>query len=143
MGTRRQARECALQILYQLDGRGVQDGAWDALRVDELTTKFFAHFEAPEKARAMAVELVKGVAAQKAAVDEALRANSPRWKLERMALVDRNVLRIGAYEILFKKDVPTNVAIDEAVEVAKRFGTDTSAAFVNGVLDGVAKGSAS
>jgi transcription antitermination protein NusB len=139
VGTRRQARECALQILYQLDGRDQQDGAWETVRVEEATTRFFLHFEAPEKARAMAVDLVKGVAAHKAAVDEKLRKHSPRWKLERMALVDRNVLRIGAYEILFKKDVPTNVAIDEAVEVAKRFGTDTSAAFVNGVLDGVAK----
>lgn len=135
MGTRRQARECALQILYQLDGFET----WEGPRVDEAIARFFDHFEAPEKARALAVELVKGVAAHKQAIDELVRRHSPRWKLERMALVDRNVLRIGAYELLHKKDVPTSVAIDEAVEIAKRFGTDTSAAFVNGVLDSAAK----
>src|SRR5688572_24498826 len=135
MGTRRQARECALQILYQLDGFE----AWDDGRVDDAVAKFFENFDAPEKARALAVELVKGVAAHKPEIDALVRRHSPRWKLERMALVDRNVLRIGAYEILHKKDVPPKVAIDEAVEIAKRFGTDTSAAFVNGVLDAAAK----
>jgi transcription antitermination protein NusB len=135
MGTRRQARECALQILYQLDGLA----AWDDARVEDAVAKFFDHFDAPEKARTIAVDLVKGVAAHKDEIDELVRRHSPRWRLERMALVDRNVLRIGAFELRFKKDVPTKVAIDEAIEVARRFGTDTSAAFVNGVLDGVAK----
>ncbi len=135
MGTRRQARECALQILYQLDGLE----AWDDAKVEDAVAKFFDNFDAPEKARTIAADIVRGVAQHKGEIDEVVRRHSPRWRLERMALVDRNVLRIGAFELRYKKDVPTKVAIDEAIEVARRFGTDTSAAFVNGVLDAVSK----
>jgi len=97
-----------------------------------------AHFELPEGARAFAKELVSGVCRSRADLDARLAAHSQHWRLDRMAAVDRNVLRIGAYEILHT-DTPAAIAIDEAVELAQRFGGERSPAFVNGILDSVAR----
>ncbi len=83
-------------------------------------------------------EAVRGVADELAAVDEAIKKASTNWRIERMARVDRNVLRLGAWELLHKGDVPRAVILDEAVELAKRFGSEESGAFVNGVLDRIA-----
>ncbi len=131
MGTKRQAREIALQVLYPVD--------MTELSVDDALARFFANFDAEPKARARAEEIVRGVHEHRARIDELLAQASPRWRLERMALVDRNLLRLCAHELLFDRDTPARVVIDEGVEIAKRFGAEESARFVNGVLDAVAR----
>ncbi len=99
------------------------------------------HFELPEGARAFTPELVRGVTEHLEEVDDAIATHSAHWRLERMAGVDRNVLRIAAWEILYGK-TPAAVAIDEAVHLARRFGSERSAAFVNGVLDALSRAAA-
>jgi N utilization substance protein B len=89
--------------------------------------------------REYADRVVRGVLDDPATVDEVIRKASTNWRLERMARVDRNVLRLGAYELLRNQDVPRAVILDEAVELAKRFGSEDSGAFVNGVLDRIAE----
>lgn len=108
------------------------------MRAEEAFEGVAAHFELPEGARAFAKELVGGVCRLRADLDARLAAHSRHWRLERMAAVDRNVLRIGAYEILHT-DTPAAIAIDEAVELAQRFGGERSPSFVNGILDSVAR----
>lgn len=126
MGHRRRARECALQILFQIDLVG--DTPADAL------AKFWAGREASDEARRFAEELVRGVSAQREAIDRRIGAAARHWRLERMARVDRNVLRVAVFELVAGEDPPA-VVIDEAIEVAKRFGGQDSGGFVNGVLD--------
>ena len=109
------------------------------LSVDDALARFFDNFDAEPKARARAEEIVRGVQANRARIDEVLAQASPRWRLERMALVDRNLLRLCVHELLFDLDTPARVVIDEGVEIAKRFGAEESARFVNGVLDAVAR----
>jgi N utilization substance protein B len=130
MGMRRKGRELALQALYQIDVRG--DDAESALRL------FWDHCDAPADARSFAEQLVDGVLEERARVDELIASCSENWRLGRLSHVDRNILRVGTYELLRRRDVPASVAIDEAIEIAKRFGSDESATFVNGVLDSVA-----
>jgi transcription antitermination protein NusB len=93
---------------------------------------------ADAESRAYADRIVRGVAEDPQALDEAIRRASTNWRLERMARVDRNVLRLGTWELLRSKEVPRAVVLDEAVELAKRYGTEDSGAFVNGVLDRIA-----
>ena len=133
--TRRRGRELALQALYQIDvAGGVAHAAAELWRhFDEAETA-----AAPEDARAFANELVSGVAGERERIDGLIAAAAEHWRFERLSQVDRNILRIGAYELLCRFDVPASVAIDEAIEIAKRFGTDESATFVNGVLDHIA-----
>jgi N utilization substance protein B len=130
MGMRRKGRELALQALYQIDVRGDDGGS--ALRL------FWEHCDAPTDARSFAEELVGGVLEERARVDELIASCSENWRLGRLSHVDRNILRVATYELLRRRDVPASVAIDEAIEIAKRFGSDESATFVNGVLDSVA-----
>ena len=132
---RRRSRQVALQVLYALDlsKGGEADGVFET---------FADHFELPEGARSFAKELVAGVAQQRIELDEAIAGCSRNWRLERMAAVDRNVLRLGAFEIRFM-ETPPQVAIDEAVELARHFGGDNSPRFVNGVLDALAAAEAS
>ena len=131
MGIRRQARECALQMLYQLELGG---GA-----VDQVVSRYWETTDAPEAVRSFASELVAGVAERREALDQLISKHSANWKLSRMAAVDRNILRIAAFEFNHRPDIPIKVTINEAVEVAKRFGTSDSGAFVNGILDNMAK----
>ena len=133
-GPRRKAREAALQVLFAadsapLDTRSVQSSYDEVLR----------EFSLPRAARERAQKLVLGVAQNLKAIDECIGRASERWKLERLARVDRNVLRVAAYELLFEPETPTEVVIDEAVEIARRFAGDSSPAFVNGVLDAIAR----
>lgn len=140
MGIKRQARECALQILYPLDMLGREPGvAVDAQAVNDAISRFFDNFDADARARERAEAIVNGVVRERARIDEVIGAHSPRWRLERMALVDRNVLRLCIHELLFDAETPARVVIDEGVEIAKRFGAEQSAAFVNGVLDSAAR----
>lgn len=131
MGIKRQAREIALQVLYPVD--------MTDLSIDDALVRFFDCFDAEPMARARAEAIVRGVHAQRARIDEVLVQASPRWRLERMALVDRNLLRLCIHELLFDTETPARVVIDEGVEIAKRFGAEESARFVNGVLDAAAR----
>jgi N utilization substance protein B len=131
MGSRTKARECALQALYQLDTAG--GDAHDAL------AGILAHFEDVDaETTTFAGELVDGVQAERPAIDEVIQKSSTNWKLDRMARVDRNILRLAVYEILRRGDVPTRVTLNEAIELGKKFGTEESSSFVNGVLDRIA-----
>jgi N utilization substance protein B len=136
MGIKRQARECALQIVFQLDGVA-QPGTAD---VDDAIARFFENFDSPDdKARAMAEEVARGVVGRRVELDELIQRNSARWKVPRMAMVDRNILRVGAWELTVDAETSARVVIDQAVEIAKRYGAEQSGAFVNGVLDSVAR----
>ena len=131
MGSRTKARECALQALYQLDLSGGDPR--DALR------GVLAHFEeADEVTGRFADELVRGVQSEKPQIDALIQTSSTHWKLDRMARVDRNILRLAVYEILRRADVPIRVTLNVAIELGKKFGSEESSAFVNGVLDRIA-----
>jgi N utilization substance protein B len=132
---RRRARESALQVLYQLD-----ETARDAWDVERALEGYFANFEHAEPARAFVRELVQGVATHRTLIDQRIEATATRWRLERMSAVDRNLLRLGTYELLHGPQVPAAVVINEAIEIAQRFGSETSAGFVNGILDEIARG---
>ena len=124
MGARTKARKRALDILYESELRGLAVGETMADRVaagDPPVSDYI-------------VELVEGVARHRDRIDELLAGRAVGWTLERMPAVDRNLLRIGAYELLFAEDVPDEVAVDEAVTLARELSTDRSAAFVNGLL---------
>jgi len=137
--SRHRSREAALQVLYAMDHAAREQ---PALRAAEAALDDVArHFELPEAARAFTTELVRGVTEHLEEVDAAITAHSTHWRLERMPGVDRNVLRIAAWEILYGKTPPA-VAIDEAVGLARRFGSERSAAFVNGVLDALSRAAA-
>lgn len=131
---RHRSREAALQALYAADIGGEPDLTRAQASLDALAE----HFELPAGARAFAKQLVLGVAEHRADIDARITAVAHRWRLERMAAVDRNVLRLAAYEIVFAH-TPREVAIDEAVELARRFSDDASPRFVNGVLDALAR----
>jgi transcription antitermination protein NusB len=133
---RHQSRQVALQVLYAVD---VVDRLRSSASPTEQETfeNVAANFDLPEGARAFAKELVAGVSAHRDALDARITEHARNWRLSRMAAVDRNVLRLAVYE-LEHGDTPASVILDEAVELARRFGDDPSPAFVNGVLDAVA-----
>jgi transcription antitermination protein NusB len=130
MGARSTAREAALQMLYAIEA--------STAPVDAAIRDYWRELPGDAEGRAYADELVRGVCGALDAVDERLRAASEHWRLERMTRVDRNLLRLGAWELMNRADIPRAVILDEAVEIAKRFGTLESSAFVNGVLDRIA-----
>lgn len=129
MGQRRRAREYALQLLFQIDLSG---GPPEAVFED-----FWSGQKAGEEVRAFAERLVRGVWREREALDGVIASCAEHWRLDRMATVDRNVLRIAVFEMMFETDTPAAVAIDEAIEVAKRFGGEDSGKFINGVLDAI------
>jgi len=132
---RTRARELALQFLYMLDVQGdAYRDALDAFLDDELDGKPGA-----DEAKAYARKLVDGTMAHRPAVDLLLHDAAKNWDLSRMAAIDRNVLRLGCYEMLHEPDVPTKVAINEAIELGKRYSTEQSGAFINGILDRIRK----
>jgi N utilization substance protein B len=106
--------------------------------VERAVSEFWRELPGDAEDRAYADEAVRGVQSALASIDERITKASTNWRLERMARVDRNVLRLGVWELSQRPDVPRAVVLDEAVEIAKRFGTEDSGAFVNGVLDRVA-----
>jgi len=135
---RRLARECALQYLYQND---VQDD-WDC--TPERLQRFWdqaraladgAPEEEFERAREFAERLICGVAAEREKLDAMIRESAQNWTLERMGVVDRNIIRLAAFELYGCDDVPDVAAINEAIELAKEFGHEDSARFVNGIVD--------
>lgn len=129
---RRKAREHALQILFQIDIKKEKPSA-------AILKHFWAEYQPDDEVKAFAEEIVKGTFKHVARINELIQECAQNWTLERMAVVDRNVLRMAIYEILYRMDIPTSVTINEAIEIAKKFGTDESGAFVNGILDRVAR----
>ncbi len=127
MGKRRRARERALQMLFQIDLIGVEPA--------EVYAQFWEEHDAEADVRTFSQELVDGVYAAREQLDARITEVAERWRIERMAVVDRNVLRMALYEMDRQPQTPTAVVIDEAIEVARRFGSEESAKFVNGVLD--------
>ena len=135
MGTRRKSRELALQALYQ----GEQAGQNGLLVFEE----FCAHFQVNKKSIPYAKKLLDGVQEKADAINQLISKYAENWRLERMSVIDRNILRLAVYEVHYQDDVPTSVAINEAVEIAKRYSTDDSGPFINGILDSMAKEEAS
>ncbi len=145
VGPRRRSREIALQILHQLDLGGGPVG--DA---KQMIARYFAHLAAdsapvtdeeepsvgtPRVDHELVEELVRGVTEHRAEIDGLLTGLSRNWRLERMAVVERNIIRIALYELRYAPNVPVAVVLNEAVELAKRYGTAEGVAFVNGLLD--------
>jgi N utilization substance protein B len=133
MGSRRKARECALQLLYQLDMSGNDFG--------RVSRQYWEHLDEPvdSDAHEFGTRLVKGVLEKAAEIDDLIASYSTNWKVSRMATVDKNILRLAIFELLHCPDIPIRVTLNEAVEIAKRFGTAESGAFVNGILDNIAR----
>jgi N utilization substance protein B len=130
MGARRRGREAALQILFAVDSTGAD--------IDVAVREHFAFLAASVEGREYAEQLARGVADKAEAIDDMIRRVSEHWRLERMPRVDRNILRLSAYELMFLPDVPRRVTLNEAIELAKRYGGEGSPGFVNGVLDRIA-----
>ena len=132
MAKRSRAREVALQLLFQRDHNpSVARAAQERFVHDRLRDAVLEGF---------CLSLHDGVVTHLADIDARITAAAENWRLPRMATVDRNVLRLGAYELLFAPDTPPNVAFDEAIELARRYGSADSSAFVNGVLDRLRQG---
>jgi N utilization substance protein B len=135
MGARRTGRERALQALYQLEmaeettSTEALDSAWAASTEEGKPD--------PDAVR-FAQELVDGVRTHQAEIDQLIEKHSHNWRLDRMSRIDRNVLRLGVFELKYRPDIPKKVSLNEAVELGKNFGTEESSAFVNGLLDRVA-----
>jgi len=131
MGARRKARELALQMLYQHDLSG------------NLPDAIVETFEDLQKSKAntreFATRIFRGTLDHLAEIDEMITAQADNWRLSRMAVVDRNIIRMSVYEFMHENDTPKLVIIDEAIEIAKKFGTQKSSQFINGILDGILK----
>lgn len=128
-GTRRRARELALQALYEIDSAGHE--------AEVVVTHLLAEERLAEENANFARELVRGVTQNKEKIDENIQNFAPAWPIAQMPVVDRNILRLAIFEILLDNKVPAKVAINEAVELAKAFGGDNSSRFINGVLGSV------
>lgn len=130
MGSRRKGREAALQMLYQMEASEVS--------ADAAITLFWSNLGAGREGEDFANEIVRGYERQHERIDDLIRSVSQHWRLERMTRVDRNILRLACFELLAMGDIPRRVTLNEAVELAKRYGSDGSGGFVNGVLDRIA-----
>jgi len=132
VGARRLGREMALQMLYASDLNPANEHPFIPREVEDSRTQY--------ESVDFAEELVKGVTENRATIDELLTTKSKNWSLVRMARVDLSILRIAIFELLYRSDIPRNVTINEAIEVAKKFGTEDSPSFINGILDEIASG---
>lgn len=141
MNARHRAREIALQILYQYDLRKENEGIAppDAAHVASDLNKHFEHFKVEAELREFAALLVSGTLLNQSSIDLKLEAAAQNWKLSRMPVIDRNLLRMALFELEKVKEIPVTVTLDEAVELAKKFCEANSPAFINGVLDSVKK----
>jgi transcription antitermination protein NusB len=137
---RRNAREYALQFIYGVDMVDLQTGPVRKSDFSAELGNFWkgAHEEEPD-IRAFAEDLVKGAIAHLEDIDKIIQKAADKWKLVRIAAIDRNIMRIAVYEILYRDDIPDAVSINEALEIAKKFSTSESAAFINGILDRISK----
>lgn len=130
MANRRRLREHAVQILYGTD-------FWD-ITPEQALDQHHGHFCDEPIEDPFLVTIIAGIVNHKEAIDDMIRQFSTNWRLERMAIVDRNILRMATYELLHLREVPRKVAINEAIEVAKKYGGDDSPSFINGILDRIA-----
>lgn len=135
MGARRTGRERALQALYQLE---MAEGTSPSEALKSAWAASAEEGKPDPDAVKFAEELVQGVQAHRAEIDQLIEKHSHNWRLDRMSRIDRNVLRLGVFELKYRPDIPKKVSINEAVELGKNFGTEESSAFVNGLLDRVA-----
>ena len=131
MGLKRRSRELALQMLFQMD--------MGTVKLIDLEENFLPQASAPEAAKLMALKITRETWDKLADIDGHLRGLSANWDLTRMAAIDRNILRLATYEILYDSEIPKSVAINEAIEIVKRYSTDESSKFVNGILDKLEK----
>lgn len=148
VGKRRRAREMAMQMLYQYEQGGAEPPQiFDTFDVEDFLLE--TETASSEEARARrkrakesfdyARRLVRGTLEDAQSIDELIRRHAENWRLERMPAIDRNILRLAIYEMLHEESVPKVVIVDEAIELAKKFGSESSGRFVNGLLDGVLK----
>jgi len=131
MGVRRDAREAAVQYLYQREMQGDQN--------DQALEEFYEMRGLSPSGRRFCDELLQGWMQHREEIDEVIAKNARNFEFHRLSAVDRNVLRIACHEILFRSDIPAPVAINEAIEIAKKYSTEDSGKFVNGVLDNIRK----
>jgi transcription antitermination factor NusB len=127
MKKRTRARELSLQFLYQLDLRGLEF-------LDEVK-EFLSSEESDQSTREFALHLIRGTVDNDEEIDDMIALVAQNWEIQRMAVIDRNILRMATYEILKRNDIPPKVSINEAIELGKRFSTSNSGAFINGILD--------
>jgi len=130
MRKRTQARELALQLLYQLDLRGEET-------LPEMEAYLAAEESGDAEVRSFARGLLIGYWEQRAIIDQKIEEVAKNWQLRRMAAIDRNILRLATYELLYREDIPPLVTINEAIDIAKKFSTKNSGPFVNGILDNI------
>lgn len=127
MATRRRGREAALQLLYAIEMTHAD--------VEAVLASSWAHTLTAARTREFTGALLRGVIACRDDIDALIREWSANWSLERIGLVERNILRFAIYELLFMPEIPPNVTINEAIEVAKRYGSEDAPSFINGILD--------
>ncbi|MBW1836248.1 MAG: transcription antitermination factor NusB [Deltaproteobacteria bacterium] len=129
MGNRRRSRELAMQALFYVDMRQNKS--------KEILDLYLQSFTPSKKVLPFFLELVNGVIGERDRIDTMIKRFSSNWKMSRMSCVDRNIMRIAVYEMLYCGDIPLKVSINEAIDVGKKFGTEESGAFINGILDSV------
>lgn len=129
MGSRRNARELALQALFSMDMN--RDFS------DNMLKRFCGHFQPAVSVGPFFMQLVTGVLRTISRLDQLIEGHSKHWKLDRMSCVDRNIMRIAIYEILHCEDIPPKVSINEAIDIAKKYGSEDSGAFINGIIDSI------
>ena len=131
MGSRRKAREYALQMLFQ----------WDITHdnIEQIKSTFWDNQDEPEDVRKFAEDLATGAIENVEKIDALIGRHAENWRLDRMAVVDRNLLRLATYEFLFDAETPKTIVINEAIEIARRFSAQESPQFINGILDSIRK----
>ena len=131
MGSRRKSRELALQILFELDTNQSD--------VQKAIDQFWKNFDYPEDLREFSERLVEGVAEHREEIDRLIGKHAKNWRLSRIDRVDRNIMRAAIFELAHCPDIPPKVAINEAIELSKKFGSEKSSSFINGILDKIAQ----
>jgi N utilization substance protein B len=131
LGARRKAREIALQMLYQMEVNPVDP--------PEALELFWRNLAASQSTKEFVNRIVEGVYGKREEIDKLIKKHSEHWRLDRMDWVDKSILRMGVFEILFCEDIPVKVAMNEAVDLGKKFGAEESGAFINGILDKISK----
>ena len=129
MGNRRRSRELAMQALYQMEMN--QDHSREAVEL------FCKHFGVTENVKPFFLRLVEGVKKVQREIDPLIKSFSENWKISRMSRADRNIMRIAVYELLYCDDIPPKVSINEAIDIGKKYGTEDSGPFINGILDSI------
>ncbi len=129
MGTRRRSRELAMQVLFQMEVNRNDS--------NEAIELFCRHFRVPRDAKPFFLQLVEGVSEFQDEIDRLIESFSSNWKISRMSGVDRNIMRVAIYELLYCEDIPPKVSINEAIDIGKKFGTEDSGGFINGIMDSI------